>query len=158
MEKDKILKKILFFKGNHETIILPENAPKVKIFYTSLYNLFKIKGYQYKNIETYSNKQLKESISSETNYLVGHSQGATRILEQFSSKIYPYIKGIILFDPQQYVQEKWNSLKVPKILFVNTREKWHDYSNFYDRIELDDDHYFTKSLDIIIPYLNNFIV
>ena len=120
------MKEILFFKGNHETIVLPENSPKVKIFYNSLYRLFLRSGYTHKNITTYSNEQLNEAVSLEACYLVGHSQGATRILEQFSPKLYPQIKGIILFDPQQYVQEKWNSLRIPKLLFVNTQENWHD--------------------------------
>jgi len=151
------MKEIIFFEGNYETIILPENAPKVEMFYNALYNLFESKGFQHKNINTNSKEQLEENISSQTLFLVGHSQGATRILEQYSSEKYPQIKGIILFDPEQYVEEKWNSLKIPKLLFVNTIECWHDYSNFHGRNEINDDHYFAKSLDIIIPYLDKFI-
>jgi hypothetical protein len=152
------MKEILFFEGNHETIILPENLPKVKMFYTELYQLFSQKGYRYRNIETCSSEQLKESVSLETCYLVGHSQGATRILEQFSSELYPQIKGIILFDPQQYVQDSWNLLKIPKLLFVNTKEEWHDYTNFQDKIEIDDDHYFTKTTKKVFPLLRKFIL
>ncbi|EKE21627.1 MAG: hypothetical protein ACD_7C00166G0009 [uncultured bacterium] len=152
------MKEILFFEGNHETIILPENLPKVKIFYTRLYRLFSQKGYGYKNIETCSREQLKETISSGTCYLIGHSQGATRILEQFSPERYPQIKGIILFDPEQYVQDSWNLLKIPKLLFVNAKEKWHDYTNFQDKIEIDDDHYFTKTTKKVFPFLKKFIL
>jgi pyruvate formate lyase activating enzyme len=152
-----MLNEILFFEGNHETIILPENLSKVKIFYSELYKLFESKGYKHRNINTNSENQLKETISPETHYLVGHSQGATRILEQFSPEIYPQIKGIILFDPEQYVEEKWNSLTISRILFVNTQEKWHNYSNFQDKIEIDDNHYFNHSLRKIILILDKFL-
>lgn len=151
------MKEILFFEGNYETIILPENSPKVEAFYSALYKLFNSKGYARKNINTNSEEQLKGSISPETLFLVGHSQGATRILEQFSKDKYPQVKGIILFDPQQYVEEKWNSLGIPKLLFVNTQEKWHDYSNFQGRIEMNDDHYFNNSIDKILSELDKFI-
>ena len=151
------MKEILFFKGNHETIILPENSSRVKIFYNELYKLFENKDYKYKNIETYSEGQLEENISSNTRYLIGHSQGATRVLEQFSSETYPQVKGIILFDPQQYVEKKWNALQIPKLLFVNTRERWHDYKNFQKRIEIDDNHCFANSIEKVIPVLKNFI-
>lgn len=151
------MKEILFFEGNYETIILHENSPKVEIFYTALYNLFESKGYQRKNINTNSKEQLEKNISSNTHFLVGHSQGATRILEQFSSEKYQQIKGIILFDPEQYVENNWDSLKIPKILFVNKQEKWHDYSNFQERIEVDDDHYFTNSMKKVFPILDKFL-
>ncbi len=151
------MKEILFFEGNYETITLPKNSSKAKVFYLTLHKLFESRGYSCKNINTNSKEQLRESISSETYYLVGHSQGATRILEQFSFESYPQVKGIILFDPQQYVEEKWNSLDIRKILFVNTQEKWHNYSNFQVKQEIDDDHYFTKSLNEIIPRLEDFI-
>lgn len=151
------MKEILFFEGNHETIILPENSVKARLFYNELYKLFSDNGFSYKIIETHSREQLPEAASLDTQYLAGHSQGATRILEQFSPPLYPQIQGIILFDPQQYVRTIWNSLEIPKILFINTQEKWHDYTDFQDKIEIDDGHYFTKSTEIILPRLKTFL-
>lgn len=153
------MKEILFFEGNYETIILPKNSDKVKMFYTVLYNLFESKGFQRKNINTNSKEQLEETVSEKSCFLVGHSQGATRILKQFSSEKYPQIKGIILFDPECQVEKGWNSLDIPKILFASTQEEWAwgYYLNFQDRIEVDDDHYFTNSIEKILPMLKKFI-
>ena len=153
------MKEILFFEGNYETIILPENSPKVEIFYSALYNWFESKGFHRKNVNTNSKEQLEKNISPQTMFLVGHSQGATRILEQYSSEKYPQIKGIILFDPEQYVKDNWNILKTPKILFVSSQEEWVKgyYSNFNEKIELDDDHYFNNSIKKVFPVLDEFI-
>lgn len=151
------MKEILFFKGKHEIISLPEFAPKAKKFYEELFELFKSKGYAQKTIETISEKQLENHISEQTKYLVGHSKGATRILKEFEAEKHHWIKGVIVFDPKQTCKEEWNELKIPKILFVSTKEQTQDYTGFQDKIEISDGHYFNNSKEKVFPILTKFI-
>jgi len=151
------MKEILFFKGKHEIITLPEFAPKTKKFYGELFELFKSKGYTHKTIETISEKQVENYISKQTKYLVGHSKGATRILKEFEAEKHPGIKGVIVFDPKQTCKKEWNKLKIPKLLFVSTKEQTQNYNGFQDKIETDDDHYFNNSKEKVFSILTKFI-
>ena len=151
------MKEILFYKGKHETITLPEFAPEAKKFYDKLFDLFRIKGYAYKTIETISKKKAGDHISEQICYLVGHSKGATRILREFVAEEHPQIKGVILFDPKQTCQEEWNKLQIPKLLFVSTKEQTQDYTGFLNKIEINDNHYFNNSTEEVFPILEKFI-
>jgi len=151
------MKEILFFKGKHEIIILPEFTTKATMFYNELFKLFQSKGYTYKTIETISEKQVRDHISEKTYYLIGHSKGATKILKEYVVEEFPKIKGIIVFDPKQTCKEKWNELQIPKLLFVSIKKQTQGYDDFQDKIEIDDDHYFNNSKEKVFSILDKFI-
>jgi|TARA_B100001964_G_C13819661_1_gene416732 hypothetical protein len=151
------MKEILFYKGKHEIITLPEFASKAKKFYDKLFGLFRAKGYTYKTVETISEKKVGKHISEQTLYLVGHSRGATRILKEFVAENNPQIKGVIVFDPKQTCKEEWNKLQIPKLLFVSTKEQTQDYTGFQNKIEIQDGHYFNNSNEKVFPILEKFI-
>jgi hypothetical protein len=152
------MKEILFFKGKYEIITLREFSGMAKQFYEPLYELFKSAGYTYKTIETISEEKAGDHISEQTMYIFGHSKGATRILKEFVARDHPGVKGVVIFDPKQTCKKQWNELRIPKLLFVSIKEQTQNYSGFQDRIELNDNHYFSNSKNQVFPVLKKFIL
>lgn len=149
------MKKAVILKGKYEIIILPENSPKAKKLYDKLEEIFKSKDFQVEMIESKPDYSVKDKISKETDYLIGHSRGANKILKELDSEKFPNLKGIILLDPLNFLKNNWNKIILPKILFGSA---WgEDYTEFKETIQLKDDHYFNDSLEQIEKNIIKFL-
>jgi len=150
-------KQILLFKGKQEIIVLPEFTHRAEKLYNFLQEFFESKGYMCEFVETSSNRQMKQLMTEQVNYLLGHSKGATRILKEFNSASYPNMKGVIVFDPEDICEKEWNNLQISKLLLVHTINQTQNYARFNDKIVLKDDHYFNRSLEKIRTFLTKFL-
>jgi len=149
------MKKAVILKGKYEVIIMPENSTKAEKLYDKLEEIFKSRDFQVEMVESKPDYSIKNKISKETYYLIGHSRGANKILKELAPEKFPKLKGIILFDPLNFLKNNWNKIILPKILFGS---RWgEDYTEFKGTIKLKDDHYFNDSFEQIEKNIIKFL-
>lgn len=149
------MKQVLVCKGQYEIIREAHNAPRAHILYDSICNFFSKRNYDFRLIETNSEKRIPEYISKETEYIIGHSNGTLRILREFVPEDYPGIKGLILFDTRlDYLAR----LEIRSLVFLSAR--WQSQTARAERaiiINIHDDHYFNDSFGAIGREMELFI-
>lgn len=149
------MNQILVCKGQYEIIRDEKNAPKARKLYDYICNFFSQQRYGFKLIETNSEKNIPEYIREETKYLVGHSNGTIRILKEVVPGNCPWVQGLILFDTRL---EYLKNYSIRSLVFLS--ERWQSQSvqtKSGTIVNLDDDHYFNNSLEMIgqsmLPFL-----
>lgn len=151
----------IIFKGKNEVITLPQNRHKAERLYEFVAACLKLKVDSVRFVGTNEDDQPSEKITTETAYIIGHSMGANRILIHCSAELLPSVRDVVLFDPSPVpaFQKRWEQLHANKLMFASDwgagTELGGDYSRFAGVIQVEDDHYFNKSFDIIRYHLSS---
>lgn len=141
--------RVILFKGQYEVIRMMENKNQANALYSFICDYFSKKNYTTVQVETNSIERACYFISPPTQYIIGHSNGARRILAELEpADINENIRNIILFDADLGYLDKWSGSQIPMLVFLSSgwsAQKKRRYKKNENMIVFDDNHYFTGS-------------
>lgn len=102
--------------------------------------------------------QKRGTIHSGIEYLLAHSAGTTLILQGYRPELFPKVKGVVLFDPNEEYAQQWNGWTVPKVAFISVAAGRPYAYGFLNSVFLEDGHFFLNSFQKIKEGLDGMII
>jgi hypothetical protein len=134
-------------KGNRQ--IVTENFQEANKLYEFLISLLK-KSNHSTVIKWADEASTTAELLCDAQTIIAHSQGASRVGKWFSDEIFPFVKTIILIDPDSKYLNNWNLIRKRKIIIISAQTNHlNHYNNLDDLVIINDNHFFNKSLHLI---------
>lgn len=140
------LKEMVLFKGYYEYINQPDTKESSTALYSCISSVYTKQGFTTATIETTAKQPYSCLLGPRSEVLIGHSMGASLLLQAYDPESQPLVKALVFFDPAIHFYEL---IKYPQlsITFFLSRFWRGDYWQYYgDAYRFEDDHYFSHSL------------